>query len=106
MENMRQHSRHIFEEVIPVYDAVTREQFGQLANISSHGLMLITRSTIESESLFRVSFTLPGSAEVMKLGIESLWINEALSNNVYWAGFEIIDISDEDRDILERLEKT
>ena len=106
MENMRQHSRHIFEEVISVYDAVTGEQLGQLANISSHGLMLITRTRVEPESLFRVSFTLPGSDAVMKIGIESLWLNEALSNNVYWAGFEIIDIAESDERMLEQLEKS
>lgn len=105
MQDQRRVERHIFEDVIPVHDAVTNEQIGQLANLSEHGLMLITRQKFETQALFRIHFDLPDFEQTFKLGVESLWVSDALSRNMFWVGFEIIDIDQEQRAQLAMLDE-
>ncbi len=105
MQDQRRLERHIFDEVIPVYDAVTNEQIGQLANLSEQGLMLITRQKFDTEALFRVHFSLPDIEQPFKLGVESLWVNDAMSRNMFWVGFEIIDIDQQQSAQLALLEE-
>jgi len=76
-------------------DQVSGTKLGEVANLSSNGLMLITPDRIEIESLYQVEcFTTSPSGQSggFSAGIIVLWRTEASQANTYWAGLQIIDI--------------
>jgi hypothetical protein len=89
IQEMRNHSRVEVSEVIRVVDRQTGTDLGRLVNIRDSILQL----SLEFESG-------PNAASPILIGVENLWCHSSSDQKQYWAGFYIIDISDED---LERI---
>ncbi len=89
-----------------VFDVITGDEMGQLGNITPDGLMLITDQPVMDGSIFQLNFALSDPADQttfdFSVGATSLWGMEAASGN-YWSGFQIIDISDDQQESLNRL---
>lgn len=76
-------------------DEVSGKKLGEVVNLSQGGLMLITSTAVEIESLFQVECltTSPdGQSGRFTAGVMVLWRIEASQKNTYWAGLQIIDI--------------
>ena len=99
----RRHRRAVPDGAIQVRDAITGQMLGTVGNLSASGLMLISNRPIEADCLFQLSFTVTDSAgrdRDLEVGAESLWSSPASQPDVYWAGFEIVEISDDDHALL------
>ena len=107
-EDHRRQSRLEIQDDIPVTHLHTGEIIGQLANLSSEGLMISSRSAIEPGTTYQVTIpvTVDGASEkTISLGAESLWTENSSQNGIYFTGFYIIDISPEHHAILNQLLK-
>lgn len=107
MEDKRAGVRKITDGLIEVLDLTRGQTVGHVANISSGGFMLVAREGEMQPNMvfqFRFSFSKPimGRASI-DCGAESLWVDPSVGENGYWAGFQIIDISDPDAAILQHL---
>lgn len=88
---------------IEIVDIIKNIIIGNVLNISSEGLLVSTNLHIEAGLLFQTEWNF--SARGLKsidVGIECLW-SETQTSNIYLTGFQIIDISKDDQDILDRI---
>jgi hypothetical protein len=96
MKDRRQHPRIEIDRPLTVVDATRNAALGQIANLSLGGFLILTPQKIESNRVFQLRLE-TNQAEPEKdpieFGAESLWQDPAFSENTYWAGFQIIDIS-------------
>jgi hypothetical protein len=99
----RSHDRVEVSEVIRVIDRQTGAELGRLVNISEEGFMLLGSQPVAENSILQLSLEFESgtdTASSILIGVESLWCHASSDQAQYWAGFYIIDISDED---LERI---
>ncbi|HUH36304.1 MAG TPA: PilZ domain-containing protein [Spongiibacteraceae bacterium] len=83
---------------IAVLDSINGGVLGELINISVDGLMLMTAREIATQSILQLSLQLPApllGSGTIELGADCLWCRKAEDQQHYWAGFQIIDASDE-----------
>ena len=102
-QEMRGHSRVEVSEVIRVVDRQTDMDLGRLVNISEEGFMLLGSQPVSENSVLQLSLEFESGenkTSPILIGVESLWCHSSNDQTQYWAGFYIIDISDED---LERV---
>jgi hypothetical protein len=91
---------------VRVTDRHANREFGRLVNISEEGLMILTSAAIEENTIFQLSLGLcdrDGASDPIAIGVECLWCNESSTRNRFWAGFYIIDISEQDQERIRRL---
>ena len=103
IQEMRSHNRAEVSEVIRVLDRQTGTDLGRLVNISDEGFMLLGSQPVAADSIFQLSLEFESATDNIHpilIGVESLWCHSSNDQTQYWAGFYIIDISDED---LERV---
>lgn len=85
-----------------ILDAHSDSVLGQLVNLSGDGLMLVSSRCIERGIICQVRIPLIKAGHKVEIvaGAESLWCEDANDSGSYWTGFQIIDISAEDQEIL------
>jgi hypothetical protein len=106
IQEMRSHSRVEVSEVIRVVDRQTGTDLGRLVNISEEGFMLLGSQPLSEDSILQLSLEFesgPNAASPILIGVESLWCHSSSDQKQYWAGFYIIDISDEDLERVKHL---
>jgi hypothetical protein len=105
IEERRQHPRKKVSDPIPVRDEDRGEILGYLVDISLGGFMVLGNQAIATGRVFRLGLELPQPAgtEPLRLGAESLWVEESSDAGKFWIGFQIIDISRTDVLRLRRL---
>jgi len=90
-----------------VTDVITGQSIGQVGNLSSTGMMLITAKPPRREALYQVRMALLPNGRTLlqsqpiEIGIQEQWQEPAASSNQIWAGFRIIAITDIDASRLE-----
>lgn len=103
IQEMRNHSRVEISEVIRVVDRQTGTDLGRLVNISEEGFMLLGSQPVSEDNILQLSLEFESGSDMtppILIGVECLWCHSSNDQTQYWAGFYIIDISDED---LERV---
>jgi len=107
MDDKRVSERKPTAGLIEVLDLTRGQTVGHLANISSGGFMLVAREyAIEPNMVFQFRFFFPKpimGRDSIDCGAESLWSDPAMGEKGCWAGFQIIDISDEDARLISNL---
>lgn len=71
--------------------------------------MLISGSAVAVNHLYQFELRLAEPVEgrdKIKLGAECLWINETGADERYWAGFQIIDVAEQDLPVINHLVET
>ncbi len=102
----RRRERKEVDQPIAVKDALLDAEVGQVVNIHEEGFMLIGSGKIRENCLYQLSMHLSkevDSRSNISVGAECLWLKETDSGTQYWAGFHIIDISENDRDVITKL---
>ncbi len=108
MNEKRKVPRKKAPEKVTVYDRATESVLGQVVNMSTGGMLLLSDNPIPVDSVFRFRIALPEpieGADALMFGAESLWGSPAMDENCYWTGFQIIDISESHSRILDILIK-
>lgn len=102
----RAQERKELSQPITIQDIINNRPIGELVNISANGLMLICDDEIDTNSIFQFSMHLPkeiNGQSRLDIGVDCLWCRKVDNFNRYWAGFQIIDASDETNAVIELL---
>ncbi len=107
MENeRRKHNRNKLDQLMELFDVSTDSRLGTLVNISLDGIMVLSPSPVPLNKVWQLKVALPSETKDGKtliLGVESLWCDSAPNVDLYWSGFQIIDISDEDLEWISKV---
>lgn len=104
--NSRKHERSVLNQSINIIDMLNGGGFGELINISPEGLMVMTESEVPTHSIYQLELELPAEligSNRISLGADCLWCRQAENFDRYWAGFQIIDVSDQALQQIEKL---
>ena len=102
----RREKRHVPTQTITAYDTLSNRELGCLANITHDGLMLVSKTAIETNRIYQISLQLPVSilnADSIDIVIDCLWSKPAESQAIYWAGCSIIDADQTASSVIDKL---
>lgn len=85
------------DDEICVRDTVSGVELGTLANVHDAGFMVISDGGLKEDHLYQVAFEIHSDEPGITLGAECLWISETGTGDQVWAGFQIMDISEDAR---------
>jgi hypothetical protein len=105
MNEQRRAPRKRPNYIVNVTDTITGRPLGQLGNLSSNGMLLISQHTPRSEAIFQVCLPLPshdGTSPTIEIGIQEQWHEPAATPGQIWSGYRIIAIGSADAAQLER----
>ena len=97
MQEKRKHARTHIGCAFKVTDINRKQVIGCMVDLSADGFMLLTDQVHEAGTVLQLRVDFPGEVNGMnhiELGAESLWTGAANKANHFWAGFQIIDLSD------------
>jgi hypothetical protein len=103
MENRRKSVRYEFEEPLKVYEQQSYRQIGQLADLSTHGIRLITRDPVSKDDLLQCRVLLPRKVfrqEYLVFDAKCMWCRRGTNSVQFESGYEIVNISDQDVTII------
>jgi hypothetical protein len=106
LSELRQLERHEITQLVSVFDTFSGETLGNLVNVSTGGLMLVSQQPIDSNRIYQVTLSLP--EEVLEgiqieLVIDCLWSKQAGTQSAHWSGFCIVDASESDMNAFDSL---
>ncbi len=89
-----------------VYDRKNGKMLGYLADMTIEGAMVISEEPIPTDEVYRLRIDLPediyGKA-YMNLEAHSVWSKPDVNPNFYMTGFQLLNVSSEDREIIQRI---
>ncbi|MFA7553691.1 MAG: PilZ domain-containing protein [Spongiibacteraceae bacterium] len=94
----RKHPRTELNQPILVVDIINGVNLGELVNVSVDGIMILSKQAVPIQSIYQLTLQLPieiAGRNRIDLGADCLWCRQAEDPHRYWAGLQIIDISDE-----------
>lgn len=97
-DERRKYTRKKVDALLQLYDINNEIFMGKVVDISMDGIMLLSRDPIPANGVWQLSIELPIDdieCQTVEFGAESLWCDDSLKPAQYWAGFHIIDISQE-----------
>lgn len=104
-EARRYPRKKMFREMI-VFDRETGLNVGRLLNISVDGFKLFTRQPVEEGKELALSMVLPeqiGGVNTMSFEARNVWCHEQEKKNEFHAGFQLLQLNDTNRNIIETL---
>jgi len=84
-------------------DQLRGETLGEIVNLSTSGMMVITPKSLEVDSLYQVECVSQGPAGQQirfTAGVSVLWTSGASEADTSWVGLQVIDIGLESRKAL------
>jgi hypothetical protein len=88
---------------INVFDMIVGNGLGEVLNISSDGLLVSCQSKISIGEMFQTQWDFDARGlKSISVGLECLW-SESQYTNFCLCGFHIIDISEDDQNIIDRI---
>jgi hypothetical protein len=98
MEQRRSCDRKQLNQTIEITDVINQCKLGELVNLSIGGMMIMCDRELEINSIFQLSMALPApinGVTELEVGVDCLWCRHVDNFNRFWAGFQIIDASEE-----------
>jgi hypothetical protein len=109
-ESRRKHPRHTLRDSVSVVEQGSDLPLGVVVNLSQEGIMLVNSQPLQSDSLYQIRLNISNGVIqgvddcTIDMGIDCLWTNPAEGKaSMYWAGCQIIDISDEAAALMQKL---
>jgi len=105
----RRKQRHELRKPIPVIDTLSGESVGALANITVEGMLIICNRPMDANRIYQIALQLPDDIDghsSVNVGIDCLWVKQGESQELNWAGCEIIDADQDAIDVIESLIRT
>ena len=104
-ERRRQPRKRMFHELV-VFDRGTGGNVGRLMNLSLGGFKLLLRRDVAPSERLQLGMVLPdriGGVNTMSFNARVVWSEALEEPGEYHAGFQFLDLSDANRDIVEIL---
>lgn len=105
-EDRRKIKRRYLMYYSRVFDAHTQSLLGHLVDITPLGAMVISEKSIETNVPFRLKLELSNDVSdkrYLEFESKSLWCRPDIDPSFYDTGFELINVSDEDKAVIERI---
>ncbi len=106
MEEKRKTTRRYLLYYMRIYDVATRQQVGNLVDITPRGIMIVSDHAIPEGQIRKLRMELtPEVADkpYMEFSAVSRWSKPDIDPNMYNTGFEIIDLQPDDSKIILRI---
>ena len=105
MEERRQSERHNLIIYLSAESQGTNELLGRVVDLSNGGLMLISTTSFEPESLhhLRIGFPCAGITQIVEMEVECRWCRPGAEDESYDAGFKFLCPNDELREMISTL---
>ena len=106
MNEQRKLPRKKVVEPLEIIDPVTGDNLGRLVNITVEGFLLYSQNQMESGSVFQLDMLLPRTIngyDKVSFGAEVVWSSVVKETQSNWSGFRIIDLSSEQREVIDQL---
>jgi hypothetical protein len=106
MKEKRKTKRRFLLYYMRVYDAITRQQIGNLVDITPRGVMVVCEHPIPGGQTTRLRIELTNEVAdkpFMEFFARSKWCEPDVIPNMYNAGFEILNLAPEDAKIILRI---
>lgn len=103
----RRQARVPVDKEITVKDTVSGRALGVLANVNEEGFMVISDGGLREDHLYQIVLDVDGntSDDTLSMGVECMWISDTGTGDQVWAGFQIMEISDGAKAIIDNLTK-
>lgn len=109
-QSRRKHPRHTLRDAVTVVEQDSGESLGVVVNLSQEGIMLVNSKPLQPDCLYQIRLNIGDGVITgvsncsINLGIDCLWTNPAEGKAaMYWAGCQIIDVSDEAAELVQKL---
>lgn len=109
MEDRRRSNRRFMLYYMPIYDVQSLRQVGNLVDITPQGIMIVSENAVAESHTIHMRLELTGdvaSKNHMEFHALCKWCRQDISPNLYSIGFEILDLTPEDTDIIQRIVET
>ncbi|MGE0082909.1 MAG: PilZ domain-containing protein [Desulfococcaceae bacterium] len=106
MPNQRKAKRRHIIYYLRVLDRNTGQLIGQLVDITTEGIKLISENPVDPETFLQLRMLLPDEINrksEISFDVESMWCKRDINPNFFSIGFEFVDISQEDINIIKNL---
>lgn len=106
MQEKRKLQRRHLIYYLRVFDRNTVNLIGHLVDITPEGVMVISENPIETGITFQMRMILPKEIfkkEQITFEAISKWSDKDVNPSFYDTGFQLLDISDENRSIIAQL---
>ena len=106
MEDKRRTTRRFLLYYMRVYDVSTRQQIGNLVDITPRGIMVVSEHPIKEGQVTRLRMELtPEVSEkpFMEFSARSRWCKPDINPNMYNTGFEILELPPDDAKVILRI---
>jgi PAS domain S-box-containing protein len=103
---LRRHPRKKMLREMVMFDRTTGGNVGRLVNISADGFKLATRQAVDTGTVFSLSMVLPEQllgVTTLSLAGRCVWSRAQDKPREFHAGFQITDISDTHRNVLQAM---
>jgi PAS domain S-box-containing protein len=103
---LRRHPRKKMLREMVMFDRTTGGNVGRLVNISADGFKLATRQAVDTGTVFSLSMVLPEQllgVTTLSLAGRCVWSRAQDKPGEFHAGFQITDISDTHRNVLQAM---
>jgi hypothetical protein len=94
---------------VRVYDAATRQQIGNLVDITPQGAMIVSQDSISAGQAIKLRLELTADIAdkpYLEFPTRSIWCHPDLDPTLYNIGFEILELTPEDSSIVHKIIET
>ncbi len=106
MPERRKFKRSRSPQLLPVIDLYADQFIGTLVDLSLGGMLMMAAKPIPVHRVFQLQVKLPGKingSDTIEFGAESVWGDPPEQIGTCWSGFQVIDISAENTEVVEKL---
>ncbi len=106
MEDKRKVDRRFLLYYMRVYDAATRQQIGHLVDITPRGIMIVGDHPLPEGQTTRLRVEVTeevADKPFMEFSVHSKWTEPDIIPSMYNTGFEILDLTPEDSEIIRHI---
>jgi hypothetical protein len=109
MQNRRKINRRYLLYFVRVYNASTRQQIGNLVDITPQGVMIVSLEPIPAGQDIRLRLELTtdvAEEPFLEFPARSIWCHPDLEPTLHNTGFEILELTPEDTRIIQKIIET
>lgn len=106
MQDKRKLKRRYLLYYMRIYDALSRQQIGNLVDITQQGVMIVGEHPVPVGQIARLRMELTNEVAekaYMEFSALSKWCEPDVTPDRFNTGFEIRDLSPEDAEIIQRI---
>lgn len=105
-DNRRKLERREVEISVVAQNGVNDEPLGKLVNIHAEGLMIMSDSPLDTDSIYQLELILAApinDQSSIPVVADCLWQSPASTDGSYWVGFKIVEVSNKSLDLISQL---